>query len=373
MGNFISFAEWGINNLDENFLDKYWDWDKNELNPYEISYGSHKRVWIKCRNKDYHNSYEIECKGFTRANRRCPYCANKKVHPLDSFARYHIDNTDPDFLEKYWDYKKNTVNPYEISPKSGKQIWIKCQEVNYHESYKIGCKEFTNGCRCPYCNTSLSHKIHPLDSFAQYHIDNTDSKFLEKYWDYEKNTVNPFEVGTNSHIKIWIKCQNVDYHESYVINCNDFTRGKRCSYCARKNVHYFDSLGFLYHDIAKMIVEDKRNGLTWEDTYKIAPYSSKKFYFKCLNCKNDSRNKKQLCQIIRQGFSCEFCSDGLPITEKFLTNVLEQLNINFITQLNKRQYDWCNNKKYDFYIPNLNMIIETHGVQHYKSLQEAYL
>lgn len=58
MGNFISFAEWGINNLDENFLDKYWDWDKNELNPYEISYGSHKRVWIKCRNKDYHNSYE---------------------------------------------------------------------------------------------------------------------------------------------------------------------------------------------------------------------------------------------------------------------------------------------------------------------------
>ena len=47
-------------------------------------------------------------------------------------------------------------------------------------------------------------------------------------------------------------------------------------------------------------------------------------------------------------------------------NVLKELNIEFKTQLNKKDFDWCQNYKYDFYIPSLNMVIETHGVQHYE-------
>ena len=27
-------------------LNKYWDWDKNELNPYYASKNSHKKIWI---------------------------------------------------------------------------------------------------------------------------------------------------------------------------------------------------------------------------------------------------------------------------------------------------------------------------------------
>ena len=60
-------------------------------------------------------------------------------------------------------------------------------------------------------------------------------------------------------------------------------------------------------------------------------------------------------------------SDGVSISEKFMINVLRQLNIKFTTQLNKSIFTWCQNYKYDFYIPSLNMIIETHGVQHYQT------
>lgn len=58
--------------------------------------------------------------------------------------------------------------------------------------------------------------------------------------------------------------------------------------------------------------------------------------------------------------------DSISIPEKFIINTLKQLNIEFITQLNKSTFVWCNNYRYDFYIPNLNMIIETHGEQHYE-------
>ena len=59
-------------------------------------------------------------------------------------------------------------------------------------------------------------------------------------------------------------------------------------------------------------------------------------------------------------------SDGISIPEKFMWNVLKELNIEFKTQLNKKDFDWCQNYKYDFYIPSLNMVIETHGRQHYE-------
>ena len=50
-------------------------------------------------------------------------------------------------------------------------------------------------------------------SFAEYHIQNTDPNFLEKYWDYEKNIVNPYKISRCTHTKIWIKCQNKNYHK----------------------------------------------------------------------------------------------------------------------------------------------------------------
>lgn len=59
-------------------------------------------------------------------------------------------------------------------------------------------------------------------------------------------------------------------------------------------------------------------------------------------------------------------SDGISIPEKFMWNILKELNIEFKTQLNKKDFDWCQNYKYDFYIPSLNMVVETHGVQHYE-------
>ena len=110
-------------------LDNYWDFEKNTINPCHISKGSHKKAWIKCQDVNYHDSYEVSLVEFTYSNSRCPYCHNFKVHPKDSFAQYHIDNTDPDFLEKYWDYEKNNISPWEIKPFSGKRVWIKYQTV----------------------------------------------------------------------------------------------------------------------------------------------------------------------------------------------------------------------------------------------------
>ena len=40
-----------------------------------------------------------------------------------------------------------------------------------------------------------------------------------------------------------------------------------------------------------------------------------------------------------------------------------QLGINFEKE---KDFEWSNNKRYDFYVKEKSCIIETHGLQHYK-------
>jgi hypothetical protein len=74
----------------------------------------------------------------------------------------------------------------------------------------------------------------------------------------------------------------------------------------------------------------------------------------------------RIIDFIKKGFSCPKCSDKIPYAEKFIFNVLEQLNIIFKTQLSRTTFNWCNDYRYDFYLRDLNCIIETHGLQHYE-------
>ncbi len=94
--------------------------------------------------------------------------------------------------------------------------------------------------------------------------------------------------------------------------------------------------------------------------------SGKKIIPKCPECGRIRNKSIPISNIyINKSIGCS-CGDGLSYSEKFLFNVLEQLHISFITQASKTTFEWCNKLKYDFYIPNINTIIEIHGEQHYR-------
>ena len=97
---------------------------------------------------------------------------------------------------------------------------------------------FFGGQRCSFC---WNRKVHPKDSFGQYLIDEYGD--LSKIWSDKNGDLDPMTLAKNTHKKVWIKCQEKDYHDSYLISCNDFTQGGRCCYCAGRKVHPKDSLG----------------------------------------------------------------------------------------------------------------------------------
>lgn len=85
---------------------------------------------------------------------------------------------------------------------------------------------------------------------------------------------------------------------------------------------------------------------------------------RCPDCGKVRDKKIRISSIfINHGYKCIYCSDGISFPEKFVFNLLKQINVNFNIQYNP---NWINPKAYDFYIPSLNTIVETHGLQHYE-------
>ena len=141
-------------------INKIWDFDKNNLNPYCISKNYNGKVWIKCQNeeinklnglkkKDYHKSYEISCNSFIRGS-RCSYCSMKKIHPLDSFGYHHFDKV------MSW-HQDNEISPFKIgkySHKTYKFVCLECKNIFYKSVTNV---TFNNSW-CPQCSMSKGEK-----------------------------------------------------------------------------------------------------------------------------------------------------------------------------------------------------------------------
>lgn len=87
--------------------------------------------------------------------------------------------------------------------------------------------------------------------------------------------------------------------------------------------------------------------------------NDKGYYIKCLTCGHEREISEH---GIINNHDCPICGDYIKFPEKTIISLLKYLNVNFEIQ---KKFLWSNNKRYDFYIPNLNCIIETNGLQHY--------
>lgn len=151
-------------------------------------------------------------------------------------------------------------------------------------------------------------------------------------------------------------CGNEDIILEYHINDK-----KGCNVCGHnKTLKGYNDMWITNAKLASLLANP-------EDGYKYTQGANKSVDFKCPNCGNIIKNKK-ICDVNGQGLSCKKCSDGISYPEKFVFNVLEQLELDFETQLSKTTFKWCEEYKYDFYfeINEEEYIVETHGLQHYE-------
>ena len=175
-------------------------------------------------------------------------------------------------------------------------------------------------------------------------------------WDYELNKCSPKDISYSSNgfsrKGYYFKCLVHPEHNSELKDISSFTTSHGSLSC-----YQCKSIATTNPEFIKYFVDAK-------DPYIYSHGSMAKVLMKCPDC--GFQKKCIINDVTRQGFSCNKCGDGISYPEKFMFSLLEQLNIIFQTQLSNAIFKWCNIYKYDFYIPSLNCIIETHGLQHYE-------
>lgn len=227
----------------------------------------------------------------------------------------------------------------EVSKSSGKKYLFECKKCK--SIYECSLDKKTNyKSGCPYCRGLKVNNTNSLES---------NNPELLKYWDFSKNTnIKPSEVTRNSHKMAHWKC-NVCEDETY---CKIISKNS-CSVCSSQKL----KVG--YNDIATTSPEIIKFMKNKDDAKKYMKYSNKKIVFKCEKC-HIERNIL-ISDVTSRGFKCLVCDSSSSLGERIINNLL--VNVNF---KKKVIFEWANNKRYDFFLPESNTIIEVHGEQHYE-------
>lgn len=245
----------------------------------------------------------------------------------DSFKIVDYESRDKVYIL----YKNKKYMLYGKYIKKGKIAKILGQKIEWNYSIGDVIKDCVN-----------NHNRHLLITARKYVDINKNPKYRHhKYYQY--------------------KCLTCGYDctmDDFWINEADLKTGKGCGCCAGTKVitgindisttipwaiPYIDDIDYVYTHIKT---------------------SKKKTNTTCPVC----GFKKKMCaaNLYFQSFGCPKCSDGFSYPEKFFLHILDQAKIKYKYQLNKSDFKWCDKYRYDFFLPDYNCIVETHGAQHYE-------
>lgn len=66
---------------------------------------------------------------------------------------------------------------------------------------------------------------------------------------------------------------------------------------------------------------------------------------------------------------CPKCSDGISYPGKFLIEIFNQMEVDILFRPTIKDISWTKPHFYDFYDPEIKVIVEVNGMQHYEKVK----
>lgn len=200
----------------------------------------------------------------------------------------------------------------------------------------------------------LKRYIQENDSLAKYR---KNFKWTDEIFKKIMTTVAPeIEIlgeYTRQDQKIHCRCKIDGYEWDPLIG--NLLRGDKCPVCGNQViVAGINDIWTVNPELGAMLDDP-------EDGYKYGEYTNKRLKLHCPNC--GAKKIVAANNITSKGFICPSCGDGISYPEKFMRNLFDQIEIDYDFQYNP---DWIKPRRYDFYIPKHNIVIEVNGLQHYE-------
>ena len=248
-------------------LKSEWDFVKNTLDPNKLHPGTLKKAYWKC---SFNHSYEKAIRSKTVLGTTCPEC--------NSFGHNYPE------LSETW-HTKNKMKPNQVSQGSNLKVYWHCDNGHTWKSTVASRRKHN----CPYC---MNKKASPEDNFL---LNNPQKA---KYWDYNKNSLDPENFRTQSNKKCWFLCQENHSFDSTLTN---IFYGKWCPYCSGKKVGYGNSLNDTNPKVAAEW-HPKKNKFSPKE---VTSGSNKKVWW---ICSSGHEWKATIHSRSVKGYGCPYCS-----------------------------------------------------------------
>jgi len=244
-----------------------------------------------------------------------------------------------------WQDESNKIHNFEFEildvPKSGQDL----VRILHKKCGNIITSNLNNHTKryCKYCSNKYTKSIEEYQAMSD-EIFNGEFEILEQ--------------PISSKIKVKIRHYKCDNTFEMMIN-NHVNAKQGCPKCrinSRKNNQYW---------VEKCIE-------IWGNDYKILK-DVKNVHQKVeiLHVICNKTHMKNMNSFIHGKRGCPYCTKDIKYSENYISKYLESKSILFERE---KTFDNLINPKtgrklrFDFYLPKFNMIIETHGVQHYKPI-----
>lgn len=192
-------------------LIKEWVYEKNTLDPTEITYGNSSKVWWKC-NKGHFFEAAISSRAGNQ-HTGCPYCAGQKVITGET----DLATMNPRIASE-WDYEKNVnLLPSQIMAHSNKKVGWKCTKGHH---YVASVADRSAGKGCPIC-AGRTVEVGFNDLL-------TRNPQLAAEWHPTLNKKPPTEYTVGSDVKVWWMC---DRGHEWSASISSRNRGNGCPVC----------------------------------------------------------------------------------------------------------------------------------------------
>ncbi|QJX72986.1 hypothetical protein F-VV57_0225 [Faustovirus] len=203
-------------------IDGYWNWDLNDNKQMHIvtpGAGVSKGLFhFRCM---YGHPTLREANWFN-SGRTCRFC--RGTEPWPGFNTFDLVKD----ASIWWDHVANLmlgVRITDITHGSQEEAWFKCPAFGH--SFKMICKNFKAGNRCPYCATQK--KLPGFNTLDTY-------KKILPYWDDNLNILPLHMIAKKSTITtIMLRCTNPNCRLVWPTTPANFVSGRRCTVCGRKN------------------------------------------------------------------------------------------------------------------------------------------
>jgi len=357
-------------------LKAQWHPTKNgELKFTDFTPGSHFEAWWLCIDPKCgcRHEWKIQIKSRTNAKHPsgCPFCSQNttRVCHHNSLASMR-----PDLMQE-WDYNKNVdIDPNTLPVSSGRMVSWKCP----HTCPIGGCKhewdaKIANRTKsdspsgCPFC-APVSESLCYHQSLEYLYPD------LMKQWHKTMNEgIDPGKLRPSSGIKVYWSCSDpvcncIHEWPAKICSRTNLDHQSGCPFCntAPKRTCIHNSLEYKHPEISAEWNHNKNGDLK----PSVVPSGSGIMVW--WTCSNNSAHewKAVIGDRTAKNSGCPHCKHK---TEAALFDwLVEQLPDYTIKP--QKTFSWCcgitSNRRlrYDFYIVELNRIIELDGPQHFEDI-----